>query len=95
MFLEVLRGADGGMPVDAFDTDWSVSLTDNVGVAVPIFLHLVETTEEIRVGGPLRLTGENADAPVTRLRDRPRLNNLLTVMIGFCDLLLKHSQPGE
>ena len=48
-FMEVLRGADGGMPVDAFDTEWSVSLTDNVGVAVPIFLHLVETTEEIRL----------------------------------------------
>ena len=53
-FMEVLRGADGGMPVDAFDTDWSVSLyaaplTDNVGVAVRILLHLVEITEEKRL----------------------------------------------
>ena len=53
-FMELLRGADGGMPVDAFDTDWSVPLyaaplTDIAVVAVRILLHLVETTEEKRL----------------------------------------------
>ena len=66
-----------------------------MGVVIRILLHLVETTEQKRLDArfaqspKMQADGQHAGGIANDF------NNLLTAMIGFCDLLLKRCRPGE
>lgn len=102
-FAEVVRGDDGGVPVDALlagEADRSVSLyaaplNDEGGKVARILLHLVETTDQKRLEA--RFAQSQKMQAVGQLAGgiAHDFNNLLTAMIGFCDLLLQRYRPGE